>query len=544
MNGIEILTISADEKIINGSRPSLYENQSSIFQNEVGMFQIAYRGENTNYQQVQIKVNSELAKFITIREVKPVVCSLYNRENCDGYSVVQSAGAVSDILKDFKDLGISIRYNTFSSIFVTVKSKKALPKGTHKIIFTFLSENQVLADINYTINVLEGFLPETNLITTNWFHYDCLCDYYHVKPFSNKFYSILKKQITNYVEHGMTMLLTPLFTPPLDTQINGERRTIQLVKISCEDNKYNFDFTELKRFMKEVEACGIKFFEFSHLFTQWGAWHAPKIVKYINNKEIKLFGWETNSLSDEYLDFLAQFLSGLREFILNNNYIDKIFIHISDEPNLIHLQKYGQLRQHIKKYFKEAIILDAISDYSFYEKGYIDMPVVSLDHTEKFILNNVQKYCVYYCMGQRDEYVANGLISTPPERTRILGFQMFLNKAKGFLHCGYNFYNSVFSIEKINPFYENDCGGAFQSGDGFFVYPNSNGEVIDSLRHEYLLQAMQDYRVCLKAAEILGEDKVIKLLKENGMENYKKYTHSAIWLNELRCKIINEITNF
>ena len=62
--------------------------------------------------------------------------------------------------------------------------------------------------------------------------------------------------------------------------------------------------------------CGIEYFEMSHLFTQWGAKHAPKIVA-IDSKgrEKKIFGWKTRTSSKEYDKFLRAFASELIKII-------------------------------------------------------------------------------------------------------------------------------------------------------------------------------------------------------------------------------------
>ena len=42
------------------------------------------------------------------------------------------------------------------------------------------------------------------------------------------------------------MLLTPVFTPPLDTAIGGERRTVQLVDVHVTENGYTFGFDKFE----------------------------------------------------------------------------------------------------------------------------------------------------------------------------------------------------------------------------------------------------------------------------------------------------------
>ena len=79
------------------------------------------------------------------------------------------------------------------------------------------------------------------------------------------------------VSYGVNMLLTPLFTPPLDTAVGGERTCVQLIDvILTEDGSYQFGFDRLEQWISLCDKCGVRYLEFSHLFTQWGAAHAPK----------------------------------------------------------------------------------------------------------------------------------------------------------------------------------------------------------------------------------------------------------------------------
>ena len=53
--------------------------------------------------------------------------------------------------------------------------------------------------------------------------------------------------LRNAVDHGINMLLTPLFTPPLATRVGGERPTVQLVEVRGSKERYSFDFKRLDR---------------------------------------------------------------------------------------------------------------------------------------------------------------------------------------------------------------------------------------------------------------------------------------------------------
>ena len=45
----------------------------------------------------------------------------------------------------------------------------------------------------------------------------------------------------------------------------------------------------------------------SHLFTQWGAKHAPKIMANVKGIQRQIFGWDTVANGKDYVQFLAVF---------------------------------------------------------------------------------------------------------------------------------------------------------------------------------------------------------------------------------------------
>ena len=85
--------------------------------------------------------------------------------------------------------------------------------------------------VTVTVRVLSHTLPPQKLIHTEWFYSDCLADFYHTEPFSPEHWRILERFIRTAVKNGINMILTPIFTPELDTYIGGERTTTQLVRI-------------------------------------------------------------------------------------------------------------------------------------------------------------------------------------------------------------------------------------------------------------------------------------------------------------------------
>ena len=62
----------------------------------------------------------------------------------------------------------------------------------------------------------------------------------------------------------------------------------QLVKIEKNGDNYSFDFTLLKRWIELCKKNNMKYFEISHLFSQWGLKYAPNIKVSENGEDIEI----------------------------------------------------------------------------------------------------------------------------------------------------------------------------------------------------------------------------------------------------------------
>lgn len=79
-----------------------------------------------------------------------------------------------------------------------------------------------------------------------------------------------------------------------------------------------------------------------------------------------------------------------------------------------------------------------------------------------------------------------------------MGLLMYKYDIYGFLHWGYNFWYSQYSIDQqLDPFKSTDSGRGFLSGDAFMVYPGKKGPV-DSIRNEVMFEGIQDLRALRK----------------------------------------------
>ena len=192
-------------------------------------------------------------------------------------------------------------------------------------------------------------MPAQDTRVTNWFYADCLADYYGVESFSDRHFEICENFIKTAVENGINMILMPVFTPPLDTAVNGERTTTQLVGVTVDGGKYTFDFTLAERWLDMCDRVGVKYIEVAHLFTQWGAYHAPKIMATVDGEYKRIFGWDTDAAGEEYVTFLQAFLTEFTALLEKRGDKERTYFHISDEPNEKHLEQYKTNRENVLK---------------------------------------------------------------------------------------------------------------------------------------------------------------------------------------------------
>ncbi len=109
-----------------------------------------------------------------------------------------------------------------------------------------------------TLHVVPAALPKQRLLHTEWLHTDCLADYYQIAVFSPQYWQAVRNLVRNAVTNGVNMLLTPIFTPPLDTAIGGERTTVQLVGVKRTVAGYQFDFERLAQWVALAQEEGIR----------------------------------------------------------------------------------------------------------------------------------------------------------------------------------------------------------------------------------------------------------------------------------------------
>ena len=434
------------------------------------------------------------------------------------------------------------------SLWLDIKLPDGVPAGEYPLEVNLIDARTEVCygSAKWTVRVLHAQLPRQRLIHTEWFYTDCIAEAHHARPFSERHWKCIENYLRVAAENGINMILTPVFTPELDTYVGGYRLTTQLVSITVnEKNEYAFDFSLLDRWIALCRRVGIEYFEIPHFFTQWGARSAPKIVARMqkSGKSKRIFGWDTDAFGDEYKVFLKAFIPALLSCLKRNGVDKNVFFHISDEPHLEHLEHYKKCRELIEDCLGgDYPIIDALSDFAFYQSGAIKKPVPHVKRIGEFLDAGIDGLWAYYC-GHSDGY-AGRLLALPAYRTRILGVQLWRSRIEGFLHWGYNFFHTQYSYHYVDPFADSHCSYFAPSGDAFLVYPHYDGTALESIRLNAMREAMDDVRALDLLEELCGRAYVEALLREltQGAEiTFSDYPHTGEFLLALRDRLATEI---
>lgn len=527
----KILTVSNLEKVFPYEEPKTQTFGTTLLNEPFSFQAVVFSDEN--YWGIKLKVKADIPFELYQEGYVPAVYSISSIN--DGYILPQK-GIFPDVLYP-SDGTFNATPGRYVPFWIKAKTEKS---GDYLFKLQVEREGEILTESEYLLKVYSSSLANNDLVITNWMHYDCIANQTNTEVFSEQFYLATENYVKCATEHGQTMLYIPMFTPPLDTAVGGERLTVQAVGVTYKKGNYSFNFKNFDRIISIAKKYGIKYFELSHLFTQWGAEFCPKIIADTDDGVKKIFGWETSSESKEYTEFLSKFLPKLQNHADELGVTDNCLLHLSDEPNEMYLGLYGRLKQTVKTFAPKFKLSDALSHYAFYEKGYVEQPFVVLGAETEY-MNHDADFWVYYCCVPQNGFYANRFFICPQLRTRILGVQMYLTGVKGFLHWGFNFYNSQFSKRQINPYYETDADGAFPAGDAFVVYPSKDGGVYSSVRLEAFSSGIDDYRALTSLEKKIGREKVVKLLNDCGYKsNFTEYDKNNENFIALRNKI-NEL---
>ncbi|MDD3886356.1 MAG: DUF4091 domain-containing protein [Victivallaceae bacterium] len=510
---------------------------------------LAARGERYSFQIVlapergdeagryHVSVDSRLPTRVRSVEFVPVLLAA---DDPDEFILRGTAGLYPDLLRELEPGAVfCVTMNVKKTLWVTVEIPPGSKPGSYDIEFEFTRFKypdewlpQPYGRVKFTLEVLDFELPTCDFRRLEWLHCDCLAAVYHVAAWSEEHWRIVENFIRNAARHGVNVLYTPLWTPPLDTVFNGSRPNCQLLAIDydAKADEYKFDFSRVERYIKLGLASGMTRFAMSHFFSQWGAEFTPAIEVMVDGVMEKKFGWHVKSDSPEYRHFLVALMPKLLAFLRGLGVEKKCYFSVSDEPDAEKPAGYCAAAELMHSLLDGAPTLEALSNYDFYRRGLVSIPVPLSTKIDAFLGKTSENWS-YYCSCP-GHLASNRFIAMPSLQTRVMGVQWFRYDLNGFLHWGYNFYYSQLSRRVIDPYAETDAGGAFPAGDPFIVYPGRSGEPEDSIRGEVFFDGLQDMRALRAYEHKYGREAALSVI---GAEvTMTQFPRTDRWLCDLR----------
>lgn len=522
------------------TKPTLSE--ASMLRNERFSFQFAYTAAGDLWMDsfaAKLSVDSELADKIKIYKIEQVPVTLPTFRCCkDEDYLRKTPGLYPDLLipRDCEH-PINILIDSLAAYLFVIEDKSGIDAGVYTIGVNVEHEGNITHS-ELKLRVVDAMLPKQKLMHTEWFHCDCIADFYKCEVFSERYWELVENYMVGAVECGINMLYTPVFNYTNDIQKGYERTPVQLVDIELNDGKYSFGYKKLERYIKTAISKGIEYFEICHFFAQWGTSGAPQIYATVDGEYKMIFGWDTDALGAEYSSFLREFTASLIEKLKELNIDKNCIFHIFDEPPIELIDNYKKAKEIVGDLLEGYTVTDALAHYEFYENGLVSFPICDTNVIGRFIEKGVKNLFAYYCCGQYTR-VSNRFIAMPGRRTRILGTQLYKFKIKGFLQWGFNFWNSRGSVHKLNPYIDTSGDFWVPAGDTFAVYPGDDGKPLYTLHSVHFFEALQDLRAFELLEDKIGYDKCLEIIESGCAEpiTFTEYPRFDGYIENLREKI-------
>jgi len=372
--------------------------------------------------------------------------------------------------------------------------------------------------------------PRRDFPVTHWWRAEAIYHHYKVEPFGEEWFRLTRPYLENLISHGTNVIFVPAIFPRRETF----EKPAQMVRVTPKGNdQYEFDFTDVRRFIRLAKECGAEYFEWPHFWIYWGVKNPVPIYEKVGNEWKLLWPTDLDGFSDTFRLYLKQYLEAIHEVLVEEDILDKTFFHLSDEPggSEEHLANYRKARAILREYAPWMKVMDALSDIRYGREGLTDMPIPSVNAAPAYISEKIPHW-VYYCCGPRGEWL-NRFCDTPLQKIRMSGWLFYRLQAKGFLHWGYNYWYQMETENLIDPFTE--LSGRtwpwIPYGDPFVVYPGGDGP-LDSIRWEVFAESLQDYAI-LQTAGIQPDDPLLAPIR-----SYAEFPRDDQWIQNALMRIL------
>ncbi|HNT34950.1 MAG TPA: hypothetical protein PKH07_08135, partial [bacterium] len=294
--------------------------------NEQISFQACFRNNRTTFVRVRLSVQGAPECSVSIRRVGYVPLQGLNtdtpKSDLDGIGHIP--GLVPDPL--FPEDSASVGPESNGAFWITIKTPADLSPGLRTLTVRFTFEDEFsfpvwlgTAPFSVEIPVFVEVCPlviesRKDFSATHWINIESIWDYYKTAPFSERFWELAETYIANMVTHNLDVVYTPIFNARHEIM----PRPGQLLRVRrLDEDQYDFDFTDVRRWVQLALKHGAQKLEFTHFFTPapTSGKHPQHIFhRWPQTRDI-LWSPDISATSNVYRNFLGQFLPQFGRFL-------------------------------------------------------------------------------------------------------------------------------------------------------------------------------------------------------------------------------------
>ncbi len=511
---LHVVQCSCLEKIMAGKPlPADAFHGAPMLMNEEFAYQIVIHNDSTRSKKIDVTVDSSMFYELYMVNNVSVTWPHYETDKKDGY-LCDTQELIPDCLIPISAKDPIWINKSYTVLWVTIRAP--FP-GDFEIRFTFTGEENPFigsheeATCIFKAHVLPTTITMTLFPNATYIDPIALADYYQVPMFCDEHWNILGEYMKIAAKNGINNIVTPVFTPIYDEYPRDDRR-LDLVDITYEGRKYDFDYGRLDSWVGLAKKCGIQKFTVPPIFPTL---EGPIRTKFFAKKDrhlVELFPDEKLPFP-HYMAFLRKYLRSLLQHLKEKRVRQDFVFQFTTVPLFAHEKLYRMFRPSMLDVVKSCPMQDYQVTYGFYMNDIVSDPIVTLHEMSDYMINLEDSITGCFDIIS-DKDIINQLIASPSVRLRALGLLGYKLDLGGFFNLGFNYFPAGTTGETTNPFMVTDYGGRYPSGSLSLVYPGLN-RPYPSIRLKQMYYAIQDMSVLRKLEGQMSRNRLLTMIERD-----------------------------
>lgn len=384
-------------------------------------------------------------------------------------------------------------------LWLTVRVPRAAAPGRYRGAVVVTCEHGSTR-LPLVVQVSPAVLPDQpTLKLTQWFSAANIAEVGEVEPWSEAHWRLLELWGRNLATHRANVILTPL-TELLDLSRDAA-------------GNLQVDFTRFDLWVRTFQRAGaLGYIEGGHLAGRIGEWEggfglANFVVRRADGRAESLQGTPVEDPRAQ--QFLRDLMQAIEAHLRQRRWLKRYYQHLADEPVAANAASYHVLAAAVRDAAPALPRLDAtMADESLVGAVTVWCPQSQEAEKELEFFRARQaageEVWHYTCLAPNGAY-PNRFLNQPLIATRLLHWFNFKAGLTGYLHWGFNHWGGWRTPRTPHCDTESTTVLGRQqlpAGDTHLVYPGPGGRPLDSIRHEMVLEGVQDYELLRVLEEV------------------------------------------